>query len=66
MHASRLFLALTPILGALAADQVVALNLPTDAGDSLTAVELLGSVSHLTLESLSPTAIDDSESTTTN
>ncbi|KAL2799729.1 hypothetical protein BJX66DRAFT_228291 [Aspergillus keveii] len=43
MRASRLFLALTPILGALAADQVVTLNLPTEAADSFTGVELLGS-----------------------
>ncbi|KAL3440965.1 hypothetical protein BJX65DRAFT_289555 [Aspergillus insuetus] len=43
MHSSSLFLALTPILGALAADQVVTLNLPTEAADSLTGAELLGS-----------------------
>ncbi|CEN62945.1 hypothetical protein ASPCAL09573 [Aspergillus calidoustus] len=43
MHSSRLLLALTPILGALAADQVVTLNLPTDIGGSVTAAELIGS-----------------------
>ncbi|KAJ0420583.1 hypothetical protein BJY00DRAFT_313001 [Aspergillus carlsbadensis] len=43
MRPTTLFLALTPILGALAADEVVTLNLPTEIAGSLTAAELLGS-----------------------